>query len=70
MCKHVAAVMYGIGKRLDENPFLFFTLRGLNADRLINVALENKVEKMLENASKKSDRIIPANRLNALFGVL
>ena len=42
----------------------------MNADRLINVALENKVEKMLENASKKSDRIIPANRLNALFGVL
>ena len=25
MCKHVAAVMYGIGVRFDENPFYFFT---------------------------------------------
>ena len=70
MCKHVAAAMYGIGKRLDENPFLFFTLRGLNADRLINVALENKVEKMLQNADNPSDRIIPESKLNALFGVV
>ena len=69
MCKHVAT-MYGIGKRLDENPFLFFTLRGLNADRLINEALENKVEKMLQNADKPSDRIIPESKLNALFGVV
>ncbi len=70
MCKHVAAAMYGIGKRLDENPFYFFTLRGLDADRLINVALENKVEKMLANADRPSDRIIPEGKLNALFGVV
>ena len=69
-CKHVAAAMYGIGKRLDENPFYFFTLRGLDADRLINVALENKVEKMLANADRPSDRIIPEGKLNALFGVV
>lgn len=28
MCKHVAAVLYGVGVRLDENPLLFFELRG------------------------------------------
>src|SRR5215510_5072434 len=27
MCKHVAAVLYGIGARLDEKPELLFTLR-------------------------------------------
>ncbi len=27
MCKHVAAVLYGVGARLDERPELFFTLR-------------------------------------------
>ena len=70
MCKHVAAVMYGIGMRFDENPFYFFTLRGIDADRLIGTALENKVEQMLSNADKPSDRIIPESRLNELFGVI
>ena len=63
MCKHVAAAMYGIGVRLDENPFYFF-------DRFINVALESKVESMLRNAEKSSDRIIEDADLTALFGVL
>ncbi len=35
MCKHVAAVMYGIGARLDEAPELFFTLRQTNHRELI-----------------------------------
>lgn len=26
MCKHVAAVLYGIGARLDSNPMLFSSL--------------------------------------------
>ena len=44
MCKHVAAAMYGIGVRFDENPFYFFHLRGIDVDRFIDVALENKGE--------------------------
>ena len=70
MCKHVAAVMYGIGIRFDENPFYFFTLRGIDADRFIGVALENSVEKMLKNAEVESDRIIKDTDMTALFGVL
>jgi hypothetical protein len=27
MCKHVAAVLYGVGARLDERPELLFKLR-------------------------------------------
>ena len=29
MCKHVAAVLYGVGARLDSKPELLFTLRGV-----------------------------------------
>ena len=70
MCKHVAACMYGIGVRLDENPFYFFELRGIDPDRFISVTLENKVESMLSNAEKPSSRIIEEADLTALFGVV
>ncbi len=35
MCKHVAAVLYGIGARLDAAPELLFTLRKVDAADLI-----------------------------------
>lgn len=35
MCKHVAAVFYGIGARLDEQPELLFTLRRVDARELV-----------------------------------
>jgi len=35
MCKHIAAVLYGIGARLDEKPELLFTLRKVNQQDLI-----------------------------------
>jgi hypothetical protein len=69
MCKHVAAAMYGIGVRMDENPFYFFELRGIEAEKLIDVALETKVDRMLRNAEKDSDRIIKDSDLD-VFGVL
>jgi uncharacterized Zn finger protein len=34
MCKHVAAVLYGVGARLDHDPGLFFLLRGVEASDL------------------------------------
>ena len=38
MCKHVAAVLYGVGARLDAKPELFFTLRGVDMQELITAA--------------------------------
>ena len=70
MCKHVAAALYGVGARLDENPLLFFELRGIDVGRFIDVALENRVEAMLANADKKSGRIMEDTDLGKLFGVL
>ncbi len=33
MCKHVAATLYGVGARLDADPDLLFTLRGVDRER-------------------------------------
>ena len=38
MCKHVAAVLYGIGARLDERPELLFALRKVDQKDLIAAA--------------------------------
>jgi uncharacterized Zn finger protein len=38
MCKHVAAVLYGIGARLDQEPQLLFLLRHVNHTELITGA--------------------------------
>jgi len=69
MCKHVAAVMYGIGARLDEEPLKFFDLRGIRTDDFVAKAVENKVESMLSHAAGHSDRIIGDDQLEALFGM-
>jgi uncharacterized Zn finger protein len=36
MCKHVAAVLYGVGARLDQQPEFLFALRGVDANDLIS----------------------------------
>lgn len=69
MCKHVAAALYGIGARLDEDPMLFFELRGIDAGRFVDVALETRVESMLANADKKTERVMEDLDVAALFGV-
>ncbi len=70
MCKHVAAALYGVGVRLDENPLLFFELRGIDVGRFIDVTIANRVETMLANEGKHSCRIIEDEDISDLFGVL
>jgi uncharacterized Zn finger protein len=38
LCKHVAASLYGVGARLDQNPALLFLLRGVDPADLISKA--------------------------------
>ena len=38
MCKHIAAVLYGVGARLDQQPELLFSLRGVDAKDLVSQA--------------------------------
>ncbi len=74
MCKHVAAVLYGTGARLDTSPELFFTLRGVNMDDLIGQVVRKETQKLLSKQPGKSSRIIqPSDSrlsdISALFGV-
>ena len=39
MCKHVAAVLYGVGSRLDASPEALFSLREVDAEELIHAEL-------------------------------
>lgn len=69
MCKHVAAVLYGIGARLDRSPLLFFELRGVDCQELIRRSVESKLENMLKNAGKKSKRVIKDEDMHDIFGI-
>jgi len=42
LCKHLAAVLYGIGARLDEKPELLFLLRGVDHTELLESAPADK----------------------------
>jgi uncharacterized Zn finger protein len=67
MCKHVAAVLYGIGARLDSDPELLFRLRKLNIHDLIEGA-----GKKLDSAVKKkpaSKRLIATGDVKDIFGL-
>lgn len=67
----MAAALYGVGSRLDHNPALFFELRGIEINRFVDVALANRVERMLQNAQKPSRRIMEDEEAaQRLFGVL
>jgi uncharacterized Zn finger protein len=67
MCKHVAAVLYGVGVRLDEQPDLLFRLRGVDHLDLIGGAAENGVK--LGAHQPGSRKIIESPDLSELFGI-
>lgn len=61
MCKHLAAVLYGVGLRLDVAPDLMFVLRGISADELVDTGA-------LIGASRPARALSPAE-LSDIFGV-
>ena len=66
MCKHVAAVLYGVGARLDEQPELLFLLRGVNHEELIST------EAGVVAATRKKGaggRRLAANDISDVFGI-
>jgi len=69
MCKHVAAVFYGIGARLDEEPALFFTLRKVEMRELVTEAVEGKTKELLKKADRKSHRVMEKVDLSEMFGI-
>jgi len=69
MCKHVAAVLYGIGTRLDEDPQLFFVLRKADVNDLVARTLRDTSEKLLKQARRKTGRVIEDADLGEVFGI-
>jgi len=69
MCKHVAAVLYGVGARLDDDPTLFFVLRNVKVDDLISEAISQNTETLLRKSKVKSRRIIEDTDISDLFGI-
>jgi uncharacterized Zn finger protein len=66
MCKHVAAVLYGVGARLDQQPELLFTLRQVDAGDLVTQATELRVP--TKKAPPKS-KVLDAALLADVFGI-
>jgi len=66
MCKHVAAVLYGVGARLDNKPEMLFLLRGVNHDELIQADAQAAVASAMSRG--KSKRLAGA-ALSDVFGI-
>jgi uncharacterized Zn finger protein len=69
MCKHVAATLYGIGARLDQDSELFFKLRQVKMKDLVSEAVEGKTRELLKKARKKTARVIADSDLADVFGI-
>lgn len=73
MCKHVAAVFYGVGVRLDEKPNLFFVLRQIDLGCFLERALRKHAEATLTNDSKPAghERVMDISQadLSQLFSL-
>ena len=65
LCKHLAAVLYGIGVRLDREPGLLFVLRKVNQQDLVA-----EVGATLERGARKprNARVLEAD-LSEVFGI-
>lgn len=65
MCKHLAAVLYGIGARLDQRPELLFLLRKVDHLELITAA----GERAGATKSPVKKQAIAEDALSEIFGI-
>ena len=66
MCKHVAAVLYGVGVRLDTQPELLFTLRKVDATDLVERARDGLP---LPSKGRAAGRVLDDSKLSEMFGI-
>jgi DNA-binding transcriptional regulator YiaG len=64
MCKHVAAVLYGVGSRLDTQPELLFVLRGVEAQELITAEMA-----LPDATGQAASDTLADDQLSAIFGI-
>lgn len=66
MCKHVAAVLYGVGARLDHKPELLFRLRAVDESDLV-AGIDTALP--LSKTGPAAGRVLETNDISALFGL-
>lgn len=66
MCKHIAAVLYGVGARLDQNPELLFRLRAVDETELLSDLRTVLPDTRTERDAAKT---LVGDDLAALFGL-
>jgi len=64
MCKHIAAVLYGVGARLDHQPELLFLLRNVDQEALITAELD-----VTSATTGKGKRRLATTDLSNLFDI-
>jgi uncharacterized Zn finger protein len=64
MCKHVAAVLYGVGVKLDTAPDLFFVLRSVDPSELLTTTAHDTLAQ-----AHGTDEALAGEDLSALFGI-
>lgn len=70
MCKHVAAVLYGIGNRLDKAPELLFSLRRVSMEELVERAVDDTAETLLDKArTAAAEDVLDDADLGDVFGI-
>jgi uncharacterized Zn finger protein len=66
MCKHIAAVLYGVGARLDQQPELLFRLREVDHSELITQATDVSTLTARTGSKRKT---IAVHQLSDVFGI-
>ena len=66
MCKHVAAVLYGVGARLDHQPELLFRLRNVHEQDLIASAA---ADAPLSKKAPAAGKVLDTSDVAGVFGV-
>jgi uncharacterized Zn finger protein len=66
MCKHVAAVLYGVGARFDQQPELLFRLREVDEKELIVSA---GTAPRLAKQGPASGKVLDSEDLGEMFGI-
>jgi uncharacterized Zn finger protein len=66
MCKHVAAVLYGVGARLDQQPELLFSLRRVDAQALVAQAGAGLAS---AKAGPAAAKVLADSELADVFGI-
>ncbi len=67
LCKHVAAVLYGVGARLDQRPELLFELRSADPTQLVSVAAAGGILRGGKGAEK--GKSLGSADLSSVFGI-